>query len=45
MKCRFCDYCVPDELDPETLNVSYFCLFRQEEVNPERYCGCYKERK
>lgn len=45
MKCRFCDYCVPDELDTETLNVTYFCLLKQTEIHPESYCLFYEERK
>lgn len=45
MKCRFCEYCVPDELNPETLNVTYFCLFKQTEIHPESYCLCYVDRK
>lgn len=49
MKCLNCEYCYPDDIDPETLNVTYFCIRYQKEVNPISYCfefrnkDCYYE--
>lgn len=43
MKCKSCEYCVPDDIDPETLNVTYWCLRQQKEVNPISYCFEFKD--
>lgn len=38
MKCLSCKYCVPDDIDPETLNVTFFCELHKKGVNPISYC-------
>lgn len=45
MKCISCEYCLPDDVDPETLNVTYFCLWHKKEVNPKNHCTYFRKEE
>lgn len=45
MKCISCEYCVADDIDPETLNVTYYCLLHQKEVYPISHCLEFRDKE
>ena len=45
MKCFSCDFCEPDDVDPETLNFSFWCNLYCKEVNPNSCCSDFTDKE
>lgn len=44
MTCFSCKYCEPDDVDPETLNFTFWCECHHKVVNPTSYCSEFKDK-
>ena len=44
MTCFSCKYCEPDDVDPETLDVIFWCNLQHKEVNPISCCFDFKDK-
>lgn len=42
MDCFSCRFCEPDDVDPETLNFTFWCNRYDKEVDPTSYCFDFK---
>ena len=44
-ECFSCKFCEPDDVDPETLNVTFWCDLHYKAVNPSSYCSDFTNKE
>lgn len=44
MYCFSCRFSEPDDVDPETLNCTFWCNLHNKEVDPTSYCVDFKDK-